>query len=81
MTEGRVGSGQGRGKGSSKEGRFPPSIKLPYPLPTTSISVLWGPRVIKLVEAILQVVLEIIEKNGVTQPSQSSNAYTVLSFE
>ena len=28
-------------------------------------------------EAILQVVLEIFEKNNVTQPSQSSDAYTV----
>ena len=28
-------------------------------------------------EAILQVVLEILEKNNVTQPSQSSDTYTV----
>ena len=32
-------------------------------------------------EAILQVVLEIFEKNNVTQPSQSSDAYTVRGWE
>ena len=31
-------------------------------------------------EAILQVVLEILEKNNVTQPSQSSDAYSVHSL-
>ena len=52
MTEGRMMEG--------REGSLPPSIKLPYPQPTTGLSVLWGPRVIKLVYIKRELVLKLL---------------------